>query len=294
MPRPPDHLHFAGADGPIGALRWAGIDGAPTVVALHGITANAWHFDPLAHHLAGSAHLVALDLRGRGSAYDHPGPFGMRAHADDVAAVLAQLGGPVTLVGHSMGCYVALMTAALHPDATGHLVLVDGGSRLTVPEGVSVDDALDTTLGPAIERLRRVWSDRVSYHTMWSQHPAFADGISIDLERNLLADLIEVDGGFRTAVNEEAVRHDGRELLADDEVRGLLDARRGPTTVIRATLGLNGAPPPLIDADAVTRAPQHRWIVADGLNHYTVLLSSEGASLVTAAVRDALIADPWH
>ena len=78
---------------------------------------------------------------------------------------------------------------------------------------------------------------------MWSQHPAFADGISVDLERDLLADLIEVDGGFRTAVNEEAVRVDGRELLTDHGVRELLDRRDSPTIIIRAANGLLGTPP---------------------------------------------------
>ena len=78
----------------MGALRWEGIEGARTVVALHGITSNAWSWDPVAHHLAGGANLVSLDLRGRGRSYEAAGPFGIRQHADDVAAVIEQLGGP--------------------------------------------------------------------------------------------------------------------------------------------------------------------------------------------------------
>ena len=48
----------------IAALHWPGLgehlpDGTPTVVAVHGITANAWSWDPVAHALNG-----AIDLAG--------------------------------------------------------------------------------------------------------------------------------------------------------------------------------------------------------------------------------------
>jgi pimeloyl-ACP methyl ester carboxylesterase len=281
-------MSFDGADGPIGGLRWEGIQGAPTVLAIHGITANAWHFDPLAHHLGGAAHVVAVDLRGRGRSFEHPGPFGMRHHAADVAEVIRQIGGPLVVVGHSMGSYVALMTAEQHPELVRDLVLVDGGPALEVPGGVDVDDAMTAMLGPAIERLRRVWPDRVSYNTMWAQHPAFDDGLSIDLERNLLADLIEVEGGFRTAVNEAAVRIDGHELLADTEVRSLLAIRQEPTVIVRAPFGLDGAPPPLISDDLAADYPRHRWVDSPDTNHYTVLLGTLGAQRVAEIVRTAL------
>lgn len=284
----PEFTSFDVAGASLGALRWQGIDGARTVLAIHGITANAWLWDPVAHHLAGGANLIALDLRGRGRSFDAGGPYGIRQHADDVAAVIEQLGGPVLVAGHSMGAYVALMAASRHADAVDDLVLVDGGTPLPVPAGADVDEVLDATLGPAIERLRTTWPDRVSYYTMWSQHPAYAGGISVDLERNLLADLIEVDGGFRTAVHEKAVRIDGRELLADNEVRTLLDRRAEPTVIVRAPNGLMGAPPPLITEDVRDRYHQHRWVEADGTNHYTVLVGPRGAQLVADSIRDVL------
>ena len=288
MAQRPDFLSFDGPDGPIAALRWPGLPGAPTVVAIHGITANAWHFDPVAHRLAGAVDLVAVDLRGRGRSVDHPGPFGIRCHADDIAAVIREIGRPAVLVGHSMGGSVALMTADRHPDLVDDVILVDGGTALSVPDGTSVDEALDASLGPAIERLRKVWADRVSYHTMWSQHPAFVDGISIDLERDLLSDLVAVDGGFRTAVDEAAVRTDGRELLADDEVRSLLERRTRRTTIIHAPAGLDGSPPPLIDDSTIAALPDHEWISAPGTNHYTVLLGPIGANLVSRTIRASI------
>lgn len=273
----------------LGALRWAGLDGAPTVVALHGITSNAWAWDPLAHHLAGAAHLVAIDLRGRGRSYDASGPFGIAQHADDAASIVEQLGGPLVLVGHSMGAYVVEMVAEQRPELVRDIVLVDGGAPLAAPADGDVDAALDRLLGPGIDRIRTVWPDRVSYQSMWAGHPAFADGISPDLERNLLADLIEVHGGFRTAVSENAVRADGHDLLANARVRTLLDRREPSTTIIRAEFGMLGGPPPFVADDVRARYPQHRWIEAPGLNHYTVVNSATGAALVARTVRDILL-----
>ena len=288
MARRPEFLSFDVEGGAVGALRWTGIVGAPTVVAIHGITANAWSWDPLVHHMSGGANLLAIDLRGRGRSYETPGPFGIRQHADDVAAVIKQIGGPVVIAGHSMGAYVALMTATRHPTLVKDLVLVDGGTPLPVPEGADIDEVLQATLGPALERLGKVWSDRTSYYAMWSNHPAFAEGISIDLERNLLADLVEADDGFRTAVNVDAVRHDGRELLGDEDVRALLHRRTARTAIVRAPNGLLGVPPPLISDEVIRQFSNHRWIHAAGTNHYTVLMGSAGATIVAAAIRDAL------
>jgi pimeloyl-ACP methyl ester carboxylesterase len=276
----------------LGALRWPGLIGTPTLVAVHGLTSNAWAWDPLAHHLAGGAQIIALDLRGRGRSFESVGPFGIRQHADDVAAVIARLDEPAFVVGHSMGAFVALMVAERHPDAVRDIVLVDGGPPLARPTGpdVDIDDVLDAMMGPAIDRLRTVWPDRVSYQAMWASHPAFVGGISPDLERNLLAELVEVDGGFRVAVSEEAVRVDGRELLADSEVRGLLDEHLEPTTIVRAEFGMSGGLPPFIGDRERGLYPQHHWIEAVGLNHYTILNSPAGAGLVAQAIRDCLSA----
>ena len=192
---------------------------------------------------------------------------------------------PVTVLGHSMGAYVALMAAEHAPELFHDVVLVDGGAPLPSVADDEVDAALDATLGPAIARLRTTWPDRVSYQTMWSQHPAFAGGLGIDLERNLLADLVEVDGGFRTGVNEAAVMIDGRDLLVDDDVRSLLASRSEPTTVLRAPNGLMGTPPPLIPDEIVAALPQHRWVTVPDTNHYTILLGPAGAAAVAEAVR---------
>lgn len=291
----PEFLDVAvGADVTIGALAWPGLLGAPTVVAIPGAVQTAWWFDPLAHHLAGAARLVAVDLRGRGRSLGQPGPYGIEQHADDVVALIRWLDvGPVVVTGHAMGASVALMAAERHPDAVRELLLIDGGT----PTGHEVDDpaaldaAVERALGAEIDQVHTVWPDRVSYQSEWSQSPAFADGIGPDLERNLLADLVEVDGGFRLAVDPEALLADGRDLLSNRAVSGLLERRRATTTVIRAEFGRDRSPTPSISPAQPRRFPQHRWIEATGLDHLTVVLSAEGAALVADTLRSLLVAD---
>jgi pimeloyl-ACP methyl ester carboxylesterase len=284
----PDTLRVPVDATELGCVRWRGPVGAPVVVAVHGITANAWSFGTVAEHLDGELVMVAVDLRGRGASSDAPPPYGIRSHADDVAAVIARLGAaPAVLIGHSMGAHVALMCAERHPEAVAGLVLVDGGPPLPVDPGKTTDEALDGLLGPAIARLRKVWPDRVTYHAMWSAHPAFAEGLTPEMERYVLSDLVPCDGGFHSNVSEEAVRADGRDMLTDSEVRGLFDRRRDPLTVIRAETGLMAVPPPFVDVRFVAEYPQHDWRFVPGSNHYSVLFGDQGGAEIADAVRRA-------
>ena len=89
----PDVVRVPVGDTELSCVRWLGRVGAPVVFAIHGITANAWSWVNVARHLNSEIGLVAIDLRGRGGSSDAPPPYGIRAHADDVAAVINRLGG---------------------------------------------------------------------------------------------------------------------------------------------------------------------------------------------------------
>jgi pimeloyl-ACP methyl ester carboxylesterase len=293
----PEFLDFrVGADGRdavLGALSWPGRIGAPTVVAIPGGVNTAWSFDPLAHHLAGAARVVAVDLRGRGRSLDAPSAAGIARHADDVAEIVGQLGvGPVFVVGHSMGAVVALMTAERHPAVVRDLLLVDGGT----PSGHEVDDpadldtVVDSVVTPLVHEARTIWPDRVSYQSWRAQQPGFAEGIGPDLERNLLNDLVPVEDGFRLAVDPDAVLADGRDLLSNPEVATLLERRTTPTTIIRADPGpdTDTAAEPVISDAQRERFAQHRWIDTTGLDHLTVLLTPTGAALVADTIRSMI------
>src|SRR5580692_2869546 len=97
-------------------------------LAVHGITASAMCWPAVARALPANWTLHAVDLRGRGHSTDLPGPYGLDAHIADLRDVVVALGldRPV-LVGHSLGAYVALLTAHAHPGLFERLVLIDGG-----------------------------------------------------------------------------------------------------------------------------------------------------------------------
>jgi cis-3-alkyl-4-acyloxetan-2-one decarboxylase len=97
------------------------------VVLLHGIgrVGQTWQY--VTELLAGKPYrVVAFDLLGFGAS---PKPDHLAYTVDDHAkAVIAgierlQAGQPVVLVGHSMGCLVAVRVARLRPDLVRHLVL---------------------------------------------------------------------------------------------------------------------------------------------------------------------------
>ena len=87
----------------------------PPLVLVHGITEAAAAWDPLVADLAADHTVVAIDMRGHGSSGLAPS-YDTQAMADDVAAVLADLGlGAPVAVGHSMGGIVVSAFAGLHP-----------------------------------------------------------------------------------------------------------------------------------------------------------------------------------
>jgi pimeloyl-ACP methyl ester carboxylesterase len=285
----PDIVQVPVGDTELSCVRWLGRVGAPVVFAIHGITANAWSWANVARHLNSEIGLVAIDLRGRGGSSEAPPPYGIRRHADDVAAVISRLGAaPAVVAGHSMGAHVALMCAERHPDAVDGVVLVDGGPPLASEPGADPAKVLHDVLGPALARLQKVFPDRVTYHAMWSAHPAFAGGLTPDMERYVLSDLAPCDGGFRSIVSEQAVRTDGTELITDDEVRGLFERRTERVTVVRAETGLMATPPAFVDERFVASYPQHDWRFVGGSNHYSVLFGEPGATEIAAALRDAV------
>jgi pimeloyl-ACP methyl ester carboxylesterase len=108
-------------------------DGLQVAVAVHGITASAMAWSVAARAMPREWTLVAPDLGGRGASADLPGPYGLDRHTDDICTLARSRGEKVVLVGHSMGAYVALLSAAAHPELFSRLILIDGGPSMPLP-----------------------------------------------------------------------------------------------------------------------------------------------------------------
>jgi pimeloyl-ACP methyl ester carboxylesterase len=268
--------------------------GEQLVVAAHGITGNHRSWQGVARALGPDVSLVAPDLRGRGSSTKLPKPYGMRAHADDLVAVLDHLGvRRAVLAGHSMGAYVATTAAANHRDRWSHVVLVDGGVALPLPPAVDPDAMLAGVLGPALTRLDMTFADRDAYHAFWRQHPAFAEpgAWNEDTEAWLDHDLVATEDGLRSSASIDAVRFDGRELLVDRDVRHAFHELTQPTVLLRAPRGLLNQVPPLLPDELIdplrSRWPIRLEMLVEDTNHYSIVLAARGARVVARHIEAA-------
>ena len=257
------------------------------VIAVHGVTANATCWHPVARALPADWTLHAIDVRGRGHSAGLPGPFGFDAHTADLRAVSFALGldRPV-LAGHSLGAYVALLAAAASPGTFGRLVLIDGGLPLPVPPGIDLDQLMAATLGPALTRLSETYPSPEAYVAFWQAHPALTEWNS-DLEDYVRYDLTGEPGALRSRINPDAVTADSRELLtAGDRIAAALGGLTEPTPLLRAPAGMFGQPPGLIPEELAKHwqgaVPELQVTTIPGTNHYTILMAPDGATAIAA------------
>ena len=95
------------------------------LVLLHGGVGAIEMFGPILPALSASHRVIAVDLQAHGRTADIDRPLRVELMADDVAALLRQLGiAKADLLGYSLGGGVALQTAIRHPQAVRKLVVV--------------------------------------------------------------------------------------------------------------------------------------------------------------------------
>lgn len=246
-------------------------EGGLPVLAIHGITASHLAWSEVARLHQGR--IIAPDLRGRGGSAGLPGPFGMAAHAEDCVAVLDAMGiEQATVVGHSMGGFVAAMLVHRHPSRVRDLVLVDGGAPL--PDS---DVDIETLLGPAMQRLSMRFASVAEYRDLWRAHPAFGEW-SPAIESYVDYDLTGTPPNLRSRVDADAVRADFRDLHTKS---GAFDSVPPGTVFLRAERGLLDEPTPLYPHPEEF-ADRVRVRTIPGTNHYTILFGADGARAVAA------------
>ena len=108
------------------------------IFGIHGISSNSQVFSEIAKSLKDNFTLYSIDLRGRGHS-DAPGGYNLFNHANDIKKILDKIKKfPLTIMGHSLGAYIALLFAALFPEYIKKVILIDGGAKLSEEEGKGV------------------------------------------------------------------------------------------------------------------------------------------------------------
>ena len=264
---------------------------AKSMLAIHGITSNHLAWQHFAAHAVNSGYVVyAPDLRGRAASNKLLAPFGMKSHAADMHAVIEQL--QLTkpfVIGHSMGGFVAIALNHFYPNAVSRIVLVDGGLPLALPAGMTVEQVLPLVLGPALARLAMKFESTDAYVDYWRAHPAFADGITPEMENYIRHDLVGVAPELMPSTNPDCVNEDSVDLWSSDLINNALIELNQDVALLRAVRGLQNEPtglyPEVLLDDLAAKYPKVEIITITDTNHYSILMSDAGASAIRAQIQ---------
>lgn len=128
------------------------------VVLLHGFPYSKTLWDETFAELAKTRRAIRLDLRGSGESSVPDGPYLMETLAGDVAGVLDALGVEcASIVGHSLGGYVALAFARMYSERVARLAIAcsrlveDAPERARAREELALRLERENSMQPAID-----------------------------------------------------------------------------------------------------------------------------------------------
>lgn len=145
-----DQAFFRGGNGPV-------------LVLVHGAGDQASAWSLVAPKLLPGRTLVVPDLAGHGESAPEQGPISVPTLLAGLSAVVdaAAPDGKVTIVGNSLGAWLACLWAKEHPERVERLVLVNGGPLKHAAEGITLLPKDRTEARAAVEKLRDPGSVRV-------------------------------------------------------------------------------------------------------------------------------------
>lgn len=274
---PPDR--YAAANGiRLRYLEWAGAP--PTLVLLHGLSANANSFAGLAAAgLAPRFRIVAPDLRGRGRSDAPAHGYRMADHAADVLALLDALGlERVVLGGHSFGAYLAIYIAAEAPERVERLVLLDAAMRM--------NPQVRELIKPSLDRLGMTFPSAAAYLAEMRRAPHVAGTWDWALEAYFRAEIAEQPDGTARSTTSAAAIAQALEGIVAEPWPDLVARATQPALVINApgSYGPPGTSPLVPEENArETAAALHdgRYARVSG-NHLTMLFGANAAEVAAA------------
>ncbi len=177
-------------DGPVRSLAW-GEPNTRGLVFVHGGGAHAHWWTHVAATFAEEFRVVAIDLSGHGDS-THRDEYSLEQWTDEVIAVAAagQISGPPVLIGHSMGGFVTIATAARHAEHISGVIVCDSPVTQPDPEigAYHLREAFGhprtyATIDEAVARFRTI--------------PGQAHYLDYVMDHVARSSLAPVDGGFQ-------------------------------------------------------------------------------------------------
>ncbi|HKG09899.1 MAG TPA: alpha/beta hydrolase [Gaiellaceae bacterium] len=142
-------------------LRWFVGGEGPSLLLLHGLGGAASNWIELAPELARENRVIAVDLPGHGGSSPLPALPNLEPFADRVGFVLRrEAADPAVVVGHSLGCVVALRLAMRSPELVRGLVLVSAAGIGSTTRRARYALALSSLVQPG--RLLAPFRDRIA------------------------------------------------------------------------------------------------------------------------------------
>ncbi len=96
----------------------------PTLLIAHGLYGSARNWGVIAKRLSDERRVIAVDMRNHGLS-DWTDTHGYPDMAQDLAEVISHYGGPMDVLGHSMGGKTAMVLAATAPERVNRLIIAD-------------------------------------------------------------------------------------------------------------------------------------------------------------------------
>ena len=255
-----------------------GSTAAPLALCIPGITANLKSFDFIGERIAGDRlQAVAIDLRGRGkSPVTAAGTYGWANHARDVFAAADALGaGTFSIIGHSMGGFVAMAAAAQDAGRLQRVVLVD---VCGAPEPSSL-----TAIETSVSRLGQVYPS-VSFYTDAVKSMGLIAPWSVYWDRYYEYDFAPVDGGVRSRGNRDAILED-YEYGKHQQVEPLWRSLSMPVLLLYASREILPGLGHIVSAADRARFPHEvptAAVVDVDANHYTVATADGSVGAIRA------------
>ena len=268
------------------ACREWGKPGNPVLIGIPGLTSNSLCFADIAEAAARAGyHVIVPDLRGRNlsPATGHM-TYGWVNHAKDIAAIADAVGAKTfSVIGHSMGGYIAQELTLAAPGRIDRMVILDA---LAVSELNAA-----SSVGKSVQRLDTVYASADEYVDS-IKHKGIIKPFTKTWDRHYREELMQVPGGVKSRTDKDAVNEDTAFAMKRSMFPPTFYTAwaRFPekTLVVRAGVPLSpilGNFISELDADAYKalrkRMNRDELFKTVDANHYTVLTEPSTVALIT-------------